>query len=295
MNCSYSVVIPTLNAEKTIVPLLDAIKKQEPPPRDIFVADSQSDDNTVSIAEENGMKLIKINRQEFDHGKTRDMALRQTETPYVVFLTQDAMPADEKCIANLLKPMIDDPNIAVVGGRQQAYPTASNAEKLVRAHNYPNVSQIWDSGDIERLGVRAYLISDVFAAYRKSAYEAVGGFDYPILTNEDMLITQKFLKAGYKAAYAAEAVVLHSHDFTLRQQFKRNYIVGRTLVRYENRFVNSQELGEGVKLAKSVLIKLLKKGDIGGSVRFAFDCAARLIGNRMGKMVERKDKERKYK
>ena len=221
------------------------------------------------------------------------MALRQVETPYVVFLTQDALPAEETCFARLLKPMLDDPSVAVVGGRQQAYPTASNAEKLVRAHNYPDISRIWDSGDIEQLGVRAYLISDVFAAYRKKAYEAMGGFDYPILTNEDMLITQKLLKAGYKAAYAADAVVFHSHDFTLRQQFKRNYIIGRTLVRYEDRFENGQELGEGVKLAKTVLIKLLKRGDIVGSIRFVFDCAARLAGNRMGKMAERKEKERK--
>jgi rhamnosyltransferase len=184
--------------------------------------------------------------------------------------------------------MLEDPEVAIVGGRQQAYPHASSAEKLVRAHNYPCISRVWGSEQIKELGVRAYLISDVFAAYRRDAYEQVGGFDRPILTNEDMLITQKFLKAGYKAAYAGDAVVYHSHNFTLRQQYRRNYIIGRTMVRYEDRFENGQELGEGVSLAKNVMVKLLKNGDIVGCFYFAFDCVARLVGNRKGRADERR-------
>lgn len=290
MSCSYSVIIPTLNAEKEIVSLLEAIKKQNPAPEKILVVDSQSDDRTAELAVENGAELLKVSRAEFDHGGTRDWALRQTYTPFVIFLTQDAMPVDENSMAHLLAPMLENPDVAIVGGKQQAYHHASHAEKLVRAHNYPSISRVWGSEQIKELGVRAYLISDVFAAYRREAYEQVGGFDHPILTNEDMLITQKFLDAGYKAAYAGDAVVLHSHDFTLRQQYRRNYIIGRTMVRYEERFQNAQELGEGFSLAKNVLLQLLKSGEIFGFFRFGFDCAARLLGNRMGRADERKDR-----
>lgn len=289
MSCSYSVIIPTLNAEKEIVSLLDAVKKQSLAPEKILVVDSTSDDRTQELAIENGAELLTVSRAEFDHGGTRDFALRQTDTPFVVFLTQDAMPADENSMSRLLTPMLENPDVAIVGGRQQAYSHASHAEKLVRAHNYPCISRIWGREQIKMLGVRAFLISDVFAAYRRDAYEKVGGFDYPILTNEDMLITQKLLDAGYKAAYAGDAVVLHSHDFTLRQQYRRNYIIGRTMVHYEHRFENGQELGEGVKLAKTVLAQLLKNGNLIGSIRFAFDCAARLVGNRMGRMAERRE------
>ncbi len=45
----------------------------------------------------------------------------------------------------------------------------------------------------------------------------VGGFDHPILTNEDMLMAEKLLHAGYKIAYSGKAAVYHSHRFTLRQ------------------------------------------------------------------------------
>ena len=292
MNSSYSVIIPTVNAEKEIAPLLDTVNKQIPRPAKVLVVDSSSDDKTAAIAANKGAELIVIPRNEFDHGKTRDLALRHTDTPFVVFLTQDAMPKDSDCMEKLLAPMLNDPKVAVCGGRQQAYPSARQAEKLVREHSYPNQSRVWSVEQIAELGVRAYLISDVFAAYRRSAYEAVGGFDYPILTNEDMLITQKFLDAGYKAAYAADALVLHSHDFTLKQQYRRNYIIGQTMVRYRDRFRNAGELGEGISLAFFVLTELLKMGKLGECFRFSLDCAARLIGNRMGRAAEEKSRKR---
>lgn len=293
MNSSYSVIIPTLNAEKTIAPLLDVFFAQLIPPVKILVVDSASNDKTAAIAAEKGAEVIIIPREEYDHGKTRDFALRQTDTPFVIVITQDALPVGNDCTSLLLAPMLDDPDVAVVGGRQQAYPTARYAEKVVREYNYPNQSRVWSAEHITELGIRAYLISDVFAAYRISAYEAVGGFDYPILTNEDMLITQKFLEAGYKVAYSADAVVLHSHDFSLRQQFKRNYIVGQTMVRYKERFRNNEELGEGISLALYVLKRLLCAGKICECFSFSLDCAARLLGNRMGRAAEVKAQKRR--
>ena len=292
MSCSYSVIIPTRNAEKTIGKLLDVVNRQNPVPAAVFVIDSQSEDRTAEIAREKRAKVTVIAKETFDHGGTRDWALRQTDTPYVIFLTQDALPADDNCMARLLAPMEANPNIAIVGGRQQPYPEAKPAEKLVRAYNYPAASRIWGEEQREGLGVRAYLVSDVFAAYRRTAYEAVGGFDSPILTNEDMLITQKFLDAGYLAAYAADAVVLHSHDLTLRQQYQRTYIVGRTMVRYEDRFQNAQELGEGVSLAITVMKQLLKNRAFGECFRFAADCGARFFGNRKGRADESREKKR---
>ena len=292
MSCSYSVIIPTRNAERTIEKLLDAVNRQNPAPAAVFVVDSQSEDRTAEIARGMGAKVTVISKEAFDHGGTRDWALRRTNTPYVIFLTQDALPADDNCMARLLAPMEANPNVAIAGGRQQAYLEARPAEKLVRAYNYPATSRLWGAEQREELGVRAYLVSDVFAAYRRTAYEAVGGFDFPILTNEDMLITQKFLDAGYQAAYAADAVVLHSHDLTLRQQYQRNYIVGRTMVRYEERFQNAQELGEGVSLAISVMKQLIENRAFGECFRFAADCGARFLGNRMGRADERREKKR---
>ena len=285
----YSIIIPTCNGEKSVAALLDAIHGQTVQPAKILVVDSASEDQTAAVSRAHGAEVLVIAREDFDHGGTRDLAFRRTNTPYVIFMTQDALPMTQDAMERILAHFAKRPDLAIIGGRQVAYPQASPQETLVRAFNYPDQTRFWDQSQCRALGVRAYLISDVFAAYRRDAYLAVGGFDYPLMTNEDMLITQKLLAAGYGAGYAADACVYHSHSFTWIQQYRRNYIVGRTLVRYAVRFQNAQEMGEGVALVKSVVGQLLRQGRLGACIAFAWDCSARLLGNRMGRRAEEKE------
>lgn len=280
-----SLIIPTLNAGKELGTLLAALRAQTVPPDEIIVVDSASEDDTRAVAEAAGAVFIPIARKDFDHGGTRHMALERSSGDVVIFMTQDAMPADAQAIEHLLAPL-DDPQIAAVGGRQVPRADTRPYEALVRLHNYPEESRNWGAEAVETMGVRAFMISDVFAAYRREAYLQAGGFDHPIMTNEDMLMAQKLLAAGYRLAYAGDARVLHAHNLTLRQQFRRNYVVGRTMKRYEARFCHVQEMGAGMTLAKDVLCRLIRRGQLVEACRFALDCAARLAGNRLGRHDE---------
>lgn len=282
---NISLIIPTLNAAKDMPALMTRLKAQTVPPDEIIVVDSASTDGTAQLALDLGAKVIEIERKDFDHGGTRDMALRRSRGDLVLFMTQDALPMDEYYIERLIAPF-DDPRVAAVGGRQAPKKDARPFERLVREHNYPNDTRVWDASAIAQMGVRAFLISDVCSAYRRSAYLNAGGFDHPIMTNEDMLMAQRLLEAGHAICYCGEAAVLHSHNMTLAQQFRRNYIVGRTMKRYEARFSHVQELGEGTKLAKAVLLQLLKEMRPIEAFCFCMDCAARLLGNRIGRLAE---------
>lgn len=287
MQTTISVIIPTLNAGEQLKKLLDMLHAQTVQPVEILVVDSQSADHTCEIARAGGAHVLVVDRKTFDHGGTRDMALRQTTGDIVVFMTQDALPVDAHMLENLIAPF-EDPGVAASVGRQIAYAHASAYEKLVREHNYPDEELVWGMEDVERLGVRAFRVSDVCAAYRRSAYLESGGFDHPILTNEDMLMAEKLLRLGHKLAYTARASVYHSHDFTFRQEYRRNYIIGRTMKRYEARFHYINEMGAGAKLVKEVMIALARKGQFVQCMRFAMNCAARLMGNRIGRWMEEK-------
>lgn len=284
-NMRFSLIIPTLNAAGHIEALLRAVRGQTAAPDEVLIVDSQSEDGTADLARRLGGRVISIERRAFDHGGTRDMALRMTGGDAVIFMTQDAMPADEQCFARLLEPFQDE-RVAAVGGRQVAYPDARRYEKAVRAHNYPAGDRLWTREDVASLGVRAYLISDVLAAYRREAYLAVGGFDSPVLTNEDMLMAQRLLEAGYALAYSGRAAVLHSHCFTWRQEYRRNVNIGRTMKRYEGRFACGSEMGEGVALARQVSHQLLREGALAECAAFGLNCSARLLGNRVGRWLE---------
>lgn len=280
---AISLVLPTLNGESELPGLLEALGAQTRPAGEIVVVDSSSDDNTCEVAASYpGVRVVKIARDEFNHGLTRDFALRQTTGDYVAFMTQDAVPANGRYLENLVAPLDKDPLVALVSGRQLPKPDARRFEQLVREFNYPAESNVRTIEDLPRLGIKTYFASDVCSCYRRSAYLEVGGFD-EVETNEDMLMAARLLKAGYKVAYAAEAEVYHSHNLTPKEQYRRNRAVGAFLAAYDGELDVPDEVGEGSRLAKSVLGTVLREGRPVEAMAFAADCAARLAGNRAGR------------
>ena len=103
-------------------------------------------------AERGKVRLVSIRREDFDHGGTRDLALRSCSAPFIVMMTQDAMPVNDRCMESLLSPFADS-SVAAVCGRQIAFPEAKPAEKAVRDFRYPAESDIWEKKDIPRKGI----------------------------------------------------------------------------------------------------------------------------------------------
>ena len=146
---SISVVIPTLNAERHIGSLLSLLEKQTIQPCEILIIDSSSGDNTLSIAKTyRKVQTITIKTSEFNHGGTRDLGMKYSKGNLVLFLTQDAVPAGNTLIENLIAPLFENPQIAAVYARQIPRKNSSPREKLVRAYNYPEQSAIHSEGDI---------------------------------------------------------------------------------------------------------------------------------------------------
>ena len=280
---TISVVVPTCNAARWIGELLRQLNRQTRKPDEILVVDSASEDATAETARSFfGVRVIEIDRARFDHGETRDMALRESAGDVIFFLTQDAVLQNKRYIEEMLIAL-SAPRVACVCGRQIARSDAPLYEKLTREFNYPEKSFVRDAESIETMGIKAFFLSDVCSAYRRDAYLAVGGFDYPIATNEDMLIAAKFLHAGYRIAYCAEAAVYHSHAFTLKEEYRRNYKIALTLEQYRERLDYVGASREGLRLVRYVLRGLLRQGALLQSVRFCLLCAAKWAGNRAGK------------
>ncbi len=285
---SLSVIVPTLNAASEIDGLLSVVEKQSLKPREILVVDSSSDDDTASeVAKHPSVELLAIERGDFNHGSTRDMALRRTSGDFVCFLTQDAVPASERYLERLVAPMLADDSVALVSGRQLPKADARRFEQLVRGFNYPDAPSVRGREDLPRCGIKTFFASDVCSCYRREAYLACGGFD-AVNTNEDMLMAARFVTAGCKVAYEPSAEVYHSHNLTPREQYARNRAVGRFLEEYTADLMHASEIGEGGKLVKSVSLQLLREGRLGEFFAFGVDCAARLLGNRKGRSEARR-------
>lgn len=287
-----SLVVPTLNAGKYIGPLIMRLKNQTVPIDEIVVVDSASQDDTVTIARKfDGVKIISIERKDFNHGGTRDLAIQQTTGDIVLCITQDALPCDEYYVERLIAPFAEDENVAMASGRQIPKPDANPIEKLNRKFNYPTTCFIRSKEDIPRLGIKTFFASDCCSAYRRSAYEAVGGFDKHILINEDMKIAAQFIYAGYKIAYVGLAGVWHSHDYSLKQQYARNFDVSVFMTQHPELFANISATSEGIKMVKWVEKNLILHGHFISAVYYLVESFVKFMANRKGKIYKTMTKQ----
>lgn len=278
-----SVIIPTLNAEKYIEKLMTALNSQLVDDNmEIIVVDSQSEDNTVETAKRFGARVISVKRSDFDHGGTRNLAWKEAGGDIICFLTQDALPCNNGYISNLIKGFADD-KVMMISGRQITRQDANPVERLTRKFNYPENSFVRTADDIERLGIKAYFFSDACAAYRRSILEKMNGFEEPILTNEDMLMAARVINAGYAVGYAADAEVFHSHNFTLKYQYSRNFDVAAFLTMYASEIKSGGTTGEGIRMVLFTEKELLKRGHFISMIRCVFESGAKFLGNRAGK------------
>lgn len=290
MTPSLSVVIPTLNAAGEIDELLTIIEAQTLRPFDILVVDSSSEDDTADkVAKHPRVDFVRIERKDFNHGSTRDMALRRTTGDFVCFLTQDVVPASSRYLEMLVEPLLDDSSVALVSGRQLPKANARRFEQLVRDFNYPDTPSVRSKCDLKKYGIKTFFASDTCSVYRRTAYLECGGFDH-VNTNEDMLMAAKFIASGMKVAYEPRAEVYHSHNLTPSQQFDRNRAVGFFLETHADDLMYASEIGEGGRLVKAVSSQLLREGNLVEFMAFGVDCCARLLGNRAGRRAARKER-----
>lgn len=232
-----SIIIPTLNAEKYIASLVKALETQTVKPDEIIIVDSESDDRTAEIISGlEGITFIPIKRKDFNHAKTRDMAFRKSTGDYVIFITQDAIPADKYFVERIIQPFSIDDKIAVSSGRQVPRENARPYEKLIRHFNYPPQGKIFSAQDIPEMGIKAFFTSDCCCAYRRDIFLELGGFVFSVRTAEDIIFSAKVINSGYKISYTAGAMVIHSHNLTLLQEYKRNFLTGYELEKHKDIF-----------------------------------------------------------
>lgn len=220
-----SVVIPLYNAVKYLEPLLDQLGQQTAP-HDLILIDSSSTDGTPEWLCERQIPFHSIPTATFNHGSTRNMGVAMATGDYIVMLTQDALLNSPNSLAQLVKALDSDPDVALAYGRQLPYPDATLLSIFARQTNYPAGNQRKASNDIDRLGIRTCHCSNSFAAYRKSALLAVGGFPSDVILGEDVVVAAQFILANLAITYCGDAEVVHSHNYTVGEEFRRYFDIG---------------------------------------------------------------------
>jgi rhamnosyltransferase len=172
----YDVVIPVYRPDDRLHRLLVSLTGQKAAPGKILLVNTEEryfDPSCLSGIE--CAEVIHISREEFDHGGTRRMAADRLSAEFLLFLTQDALPSDAELAGQLLKAF-EDPRVCAAYARQLPAPDCSVLERYTRSFNYPPQSRVKTAADLQEMGIKAFFCSNVCAMYRRSTYEALGGF-----------------------------------------------------------------------------------------------------------------------
>ena len=249
-----SIIIPTCNAAPHWERLHGGLQLQGIPPEQVLIVDSSSNDETATLARRAGYRVQVISRASFRHGATRNMAAAlQPEAEYLVYLTQDAILCHRDSLSGLVQSF-DDPQVGAAYGRQLPRLGADAIERHARLFNYPDTSAVRCFAHRASLGFRTAYFSNSFAAYRRSAFDAVGGFPETVIVSEEVSLAARMLLAGWKLAYSAESQVYHSHKLSLCAEFSRYFDIA--VHHSQERWIIDRYGsvgGEGLKFVRSEL------------------------------------------
>ncbi len=256
---SCALALPTLNAGDNFLEWLDALKRQTVLPGKLLLIDSASDDRTVEYAKEAGFEIIGIDRADFNHGGTRQMAVDRLDSyELILFMTQDAKFASSDSLELLLKAM-DDERVGAAYGRQLPRKESSPIEAHARLFNYPEFSHVRDRDDISRFGIKTSFMSNSFAVWRRAALLDIGGFPDHLIQNEDAWAASRLIQTGWKIAYCSAATVYHSHGYSLMQEFRRYFDIG--VFHADQSWIREsfgEAGGEGARFVRSEIKHLLR-------------------------------------
>lgn len=277
-----SVIIPTYNAATELEKLLVCLRQQTLP-CEVIVIDSSSSDNTPKIAGQYGALVKTIDKDAFDHGGTRTLAGKMAAGDILVYMTQDALPADSTSLEKLVKPLTDR-TVGAVYGRQLPHPGASPFSAHLRLFNYPGISIIKRLADKDTMGLKTPFLSNSFAAYRRTDLEKTGWFRERLIMGEDTFAGARLLLAGQAIAYAADAAVYHSHDYTPAGEFRRYFDIG-VFHTTENWILSEfgDATGEGMSYLKSAISYLAERGKYHLLPELAVRTGLKLAGYSLGR------------
>lgn len=262
---TVDVIIPVYKPDETLKRLLKRLGEQSYPIRRIIVMNTE---RSYWKEEEytwvQNLEVHHVTKEEFDHGGTRNQGAGYSRAHIMVFMTDDAVPADKHLIGALVKSLDQTgkrgEKVVMAYARQLPNPDCALAEQYTRSFNYPKQSRVKTKSDLQELGIKTFFASNVCCAYDRKAFLEAGGFIKRTIFNEDMIYAGNAVRLrGQAVAYAADARVCHSHNYGCIDQFKRNFDLAVSQTDHPEVFGGIRSESEGIRLVKKTCVWLVKR------------------------------------
>lgn len=214
-----SIIMRSYNEGWALRETLPALKAQDYRNWELIVIDSGSTDGSVELIRQAQPRAFRqIQPQEYNPSRVMNWGMEQARAEFGIFLNADATPQGP----NWLRPLVEglqDPNTAAVFGKQIPRPgcRAVYAFDYDRCFGPQRESVHWD-----------HFFSMVSSGLRKDIWSK-RGFLEKMQYSEDDEYTRWCRAQGFNIVYCPDSVVMHSHNYTPAQAYKRSFGEARAL------------------------------------------------------------------
>ena len=276
LKSKVDVIIPVCHGDKKLFKLLERLAEQTILPEKVILMNVETgwkEDSCEELQKQIykyfgkyklfgkklplSLEIVPVKEKNFDEGATRNAGVKRTTSPFLLFMKQDAIPADTKLIEELLWSL--ESGAGVSWARHVTGPAAGVLKTYINLYDYPSKSYTRTKGDISKYGVRTYRISNACAMYRRDVFENRGGFAGRIIAGEGNLFGAGLLKDNGKIAYCAEAKVYYSENSNWMAQFRRKFDEGVSHADNSKIYKIGSEEKAGFKFGVAVLSYLINQ------------------------------------
>jgi len=221
-----SVAVCTYNGSRTLDETLAALEVLDYPDYEVIVINDGSTDDSPEIASRRRCRLVSTENRGLSHA--RNLALEQSTGSIVAYIDDDAYP-DPHWLRYLALAFLQSDH-AAIGGPNLAPPGDGwIADCVANAPGNPVHVLISDR--------EAEHIPGCNMAFRKSALEAVGGFDPQFrVAGDDVDLCWRLTDAGFTLGFSSAAMVWHHRRNSIRAFWRQQRGYGRAEGMLERRW-----------------------------------------------------------
>lgn len=214
-----SIIMRSYNEGWALRETLPALAAQDYRHWELIVIDSGSTDDSVALISRAAPRhFVRIQPCEYNPARVMNRGMELARSNFVLFLNADATPVGPRWLRTLVRPLFD-PQVAAVYGRQVPRPGC----RAVYARDYEHCF-----GRTRPAGPRADFFSMVSSGVRRDVW-AGRGFNEALQYSEDDEFARWCRGRGYRVVYVPGSCVVHSHNYTPAQAFRRSFGEGRAL------------------------------------------------------------------
>lgn len=230
-----SIVIPNYNGknllEKNLPKVFQSLKGYD---AEVIVVDDASKDESLKFLKTEKVRVVK-NSKNLGFSSTANKGVGAAKGEIVILLNTDVYP--QKDFLKALIPHFKNPDVFAVGCLDKSIEDGKIVfrgrgigkwEKGILIHRKGDVNKndtLWASGGS--------------AAFRKLIWDKLGGLDtlYSPFYWEDIDLSYRALKSGYKVLFEKKSIVYHEHK---KGAIKSNYSENKIkTIAYKNQFIFS--------------------------------------------------------